>query len=172
MACEPARPRQPLLSEISRQSKLRLLLRFLPAGATVLEVGTGDGWFARQLRDRGHRVTTLDLAGAADVVGDVNDWARLGLSAQSFEAVVALEVIEHVDCLPALVALCRPGGLIFLSSPHPRGDWVMRLLEWLQLTQKRTSPHHNLTDFALLPLEKVVLRRPLGIHQVGLFRTP
>lgn len=172
MACEPAPRRQPLLSEISRQSKLRLLLRHLPPGATVLEVGAGDGWFAAQLRKRGHRVTTLDQIGEAEVVGDILNWAELGLAAQSFEAVVALELIEHVDCLAALVALCRPGGLIYLSSPHPRWDWVMKLLEGLRLTQRRTSPHYNLTDFTRLPLEKVVLRRPLGIHQVGLFRAP
>jgi hypothetical protein len=38
------------------------------------------------------------------------------------------------------------------------------------LTQKRTSPHCNLTDFAKLPLPILKLRRPLWIHQVGVFR--
>jgi 2-polyprenyl-3-methyl-5-hydroxy-6-metoxy-1,4-benzoquinol methylase len=164
--------RQPLLSELSRQRKLSLLLAYLPVRAQVLEVGAGAGWFATQLRQQGHQVTTLDLNGPADVVGDVREWAQLGLAAHSFDVVVALEVIEHVDCLAALVELCRPGGLIYLSSPHPRGDWIMKILEWLGLTQKRTSLHTNLTDFARLPLKRITLRRPAGIHQVGLFRTP
>lgn len=162
--------RQPVVSELSRRSKLRLLLRHLPPLSSVLEVGAGEGWFAAQLGARGHRVTTLDLARPADIVGDINSWRALGIRAGSFDAVVALEVIEHVDCLAALRAVCRTGGLIFLSSPHPEWDWCMRLLERLSLTQTRTSPHSNLTDFATIPLPAVVRRRPMFIHQVAIFR--
>lgn len=161
---------QPLLSAISRARKWALLARHLPPGSRVLEVGTGDGWFARQMRTAGHQVTTLDLMPPADVVGDIQNWRVLPLPAGHFDAVVALEVIEHVDCVEALQALCKPGGLIFLSSPHPRWDWVMQGLESLRLTQRRTSPHVNLVDFHTLPWEPVVQRRPLGVHQVGLFR--
>lgn len=161
---------QPLLSAISRSRKWALLAHHLPPTARVLEVGTGDGWFARRLREAGHHVTTVDLQPPADVVGDIQNWRQLPLPAGHFDAVVALEVIEHVDCVEALQALCQPGGLIFLSSPHPRWDWVMQALEALGLTQRRTSPHINLVNFHQLPWEPIVRRRPLGIHQVGLFR--
>ena len=166
----PSDTRQPLLSEMSRRAKLRLLLKHAPPRATVLEVGPGSSWFARQLRQRGFRVTTIDLAGDADIVGDVNDWERLGIRPHSFDVVIALEVIEHVDCLGALRTICNHGGLILLSSPHPRFDWVMQLLEAAHLTQKRTSPHVNLIDFATIDLPAIVRRRPLRIHQVALFR--
>jgi 2-polyprenyl-3-methyl-5-hydroxy-6-metoxy-1,4-benzoquinol methylase len=165
--------RQPLLSEISRSRKLGLLLRHLAPGSRVLEVGCGDGWLTRRLRARGHRVTTVDLVADADLRGDILQWRQLGLAEGSFDAVVALEVIEHVDCIGALTDLCAPGGIVFLSSPHPRWDWVMQVLEGVHLTQPRTSPHCNLTDFRALAgsrLRPVVLKRPLGIHQVGVFR--
>ena len=161
---------QPILSEISRRRKLSLFLRHLRPGDSVLEVGAGAGWFARQLRDRGWRVTTLDVTPPADIVGDINQWESLGIRPSSFDAVVALELIEHVDCLHALAAVCKPGGLIMLSSPHPDFDWLMVILERLHLTQKRTSPHVHLTDLAAIPLPRVVLRRPLLIHQVAIFR--
>lgn len=162
--------RQPLLSELSRQRKFALLEKHLPAQARILEVGTGDGWFARKLRALGHTVVTVDLAPPADVVGDILNWRTLPLGAHAFDAVVALEVIEHVDCLDALRALCKTDGLILLSSPHPRWDWVMKILEAIHLTQRRTSPHCNLTDFSTLALARVAFKRPLWIHQVALFR--
>jgi 2-polyprenyl-3-methyl-5-hydroxy-6-metoxy-1,4-benzoquinol methylase len=162
--------RQPLLSAISRNRKFTLLNKNLPPKSRVLEVGTGDGWFASRLRECGHDVVTLDLDGLADVVGDIRDWRNLGLQENTFDAVVALEVIEHVDCLDDICALCKQGGFIFLSSPHPRWDWVMKVLEFIHLTQSRTTEHFNLTDFSTIDLGRIVFKRPLFIHQVALFR--
>jgi 2-polyprenyl-3-methyl-5-hydroxy-6-metoxy-1,4-benzoquinol methylase len=164
------RERQPLLSEISRRRKLALLGKYLEPRSRVLEVGTGDGWFAEKLRALGNFVVTLDLVPPADVVGDIRCWRDLGLDEGSFDAVVALEVIEHVDCMDCLRALCRKDGYILLSSPHPDWDWVMILLERLHLNQRRTSAHSNLTDFQSIDLVPIELRRPLFIHQVALFR--
>jgi 2-polyprenyl-3-methyl-5-hydroxy-6-metoxy-1,4-benzoquinol methylase len=161
---------QPFLSEISRRRKFSLLNKHLPPKSRVLEVGTGDGWFAGRLRMCGYDVVTLDLNSPADVVGDILTWRNLGLGEGSFDAVVALEVIEHVDCLDAICALCKQDGLIMLSSPHPKWDWVMKVLEAIHLTQRRTSEHCNLTDFSAIRLVPVVLKRPLIIHQVALFR--
>lgn len=162
--------RQPLVSELSRRRKLALFDRHLRPASTILEVGSGEGWFTTRLRQRGHQVTALDLEPPADVVGDVREWRALGLPEHGFDAIVALEVIEHVDCIGALSELCRPDGLIMLSSPHPRWDWAMKILEACRLTQRRTSPHDHLTDFTRLPLEPLTLRRPMWIHQVGIFR--
>lgn len=160
----------PLLSELSRRSKLKLLLERLAAHSSILEVGSGSGWFSRRLRESGYAVTTADLAPPADVVGDINRWRELGLAPHAFDAVVALEVIEHVDCLESLRSLCKVGGLIMLSSPHPNWDWAMKLLECVRLTQQRTSPHDHLVDFADIALPALVRRRPLFIHQVAIFK--
>ncbi len=162
--------RKPILSEISRRNKFALLKKYLSAKSNVLEVGTGDGWFANNIRSLGHKLVTIDLEEPADIVGDIRDWKQLQLEKDSFDAIIALEVIEHVDCLNILRTLCKTNGLILLSSPHPRWDWVMKILENVHLTQKRTSAHCNLTYFSEIPLQRVVFKRPLGIHQVALFR--
>lgn len=158
-----------LLSLISRRRKLALFLKHAPARARVLEVGSGEGWLTCSLRGHGMTVVSMDLNPPADIIGDVNAWRSLGLEPHSFDAVVALEVIEHVDCLKSLTELCKCGGLIMLSSPHPRWDWTMKILEGLRLTQRRTSAHDHLLDFSTIPLKRVALKRPLAIHQVGLF---
>jgi 2-polyprenyl-3-methyl-5-hydroxy-6-metoxy-1,4-benzoquinol methylase len=159
----------PVLSEISRRRKLKLIVDHCRPQDAILEVGAGSGWLAARLRERGYQVTTLDLVAPADVVGDVCRWQQLGLPAAAFDAIVALELIEHTDCLEALKCLCKPGGLIMLSSPHPRWDWVMKVLEGLRLTQRRTSPHDHLTDFRTIKLPHIHYRRPGLIHQVAIF---
>lgn len=118
----------------------------------------------------GHRVTAIDLTPPADIVGDILDWETLGLPPHAFDAIVAFEVIEHVDCADAIARLCRPGGPIFLSSPHPDWDWAMRILEALGLNQPRTSPHDHLVDFGTLPFDPISMRRPAWIHQLAVFR--
>jgi 2-polyprenyl-3-methyl-5-hydroxy-6-metoxy-1,4-benzoquinol methylase len=162
--------KQPLLSEISRRRKLNFITNYLQPNALILEVGAGTGWFSKRLKDRGFQVVSLDLKGPADIVGDIKHWRDLKLRPQSFDAVVALEVIEHVDCLDSLCSLCKQSGLIMLSSPHPQWDWVMKILEHFRLTQMRTSEHINLTDFKSIRLPVVLLKRPMWIHQVAIFR--
>jgi 2-polyprenyl-3-methyl-5-hydroxy-6-metoxy-1,4-benzoquinol methylase len=159
----------PLLSDVSRNNKLKLIEKHCTRQDSILEVGSGSGWFAANLRQHGYRVTTLDLAMPADIVGDINQWEQLGIRQGSFDAVIALEVIEHTDCLTALQAVCKVGGLIMLSSPHPKWDWVMKTLEYLRLTQKRTSPHDNLIDFKKITMPSVLNKRPALIHQVAIF---
>ena len=161
---------QPLISEISRKHKLKLLLKYLRSGASILEVGAGSAWFSEQLRKRGYVVTTLDLVPPADIVGDINQWKQLGIRPHSFDVVVALEVVEHIDCLATLRSVCKVGGLIMLSSPHPKWDWTMKILEFLHFNQKRTSAHVNLTDFNCIEMPALVRKRPMFIHQVAIFK--
>jgi 2-polyprenyl-3-methyl-5-hydroxy-6-metoxy-1,4-benzoquinol methylase len=158
-----------IVSELSRRRKLATLTRELRGPLSVLEVGTGDGWFAARLRAAGHRVTTLDLKPPADIVADIRHVpGDLG----KFDVVVALEVIEHVECFASLVDLTEVGGLIFVSTPHPSWDWFLWLLERLRLTQPRTSPHSHLTDVSTSPDPRARVRwasRPGWVHQVSLF---
>lgn len=144
--------RHPFISEVSRRRKLVFCRRYLKPSDRILEVGAGDGWFARRLVERGFRVQTLDLLGPADYVGDVRDFAALGIAPHSFDVLIAFEVIEHVDLLPAARQILVPGGLLILTSPYPPADPVLKLLEWLHLCQKRGSPHDNLVDFRRLRL--------------------
>jgi 2-polyprenyl-3-methyl-5-hydroxy-6-metoxy-1,4-benzoquinol methylase len=158
------------ISSISRVRKLALFVANVPPGSRVLEIGPGEGWFSAELRARGYAVTTLDLEGNADIQGDVRTWRGLGIEPGSFDAIVALEVVEHVNCLEDMKGICRPDGFILMSSPHPDWDWLMKGLEALRLTQRRTSPHDYLVDFSQIDLEPIVLRRPMHVHQVALFR--
>jgi len=161
----------PLLSDYARRKKIRHFLDPIPKDARILEIGCGSGWVGQYLKQRGWKdYVGLDLSAPADVVGSIKDWRNLGLAAGSFDVILAFEVVEHVDCFQECYDLLKPGGRLLLTSPVPRMDWVLRLLEWLGLNQKRTSPHDHLVDFRLVPqFERKQIKIVAFLSQWGTF---
>jgi 2-polyprenyl-3-methyl-5-hydroxy-6-metoxy-1,4-benzoquinol methylase len=108
-------------------------LSYLPAGSRVLDAGCGNGFFAKQLHDKGYDIVGLDseesgITHARRLCPDVrfevasvyDDFA--GLFGTQFDAVVSLEVIEHLfdpRTFVARVQEClRPDGKFILSTPY------------------------------------------------------
>ncbi|MCL2541511.1 MAG: class I SAM-dependent methyltransferase [Nocardioidaceae bacterium] len=130
-----------------------------PAGRRWYDIGAGDGKFLAMARDHGYAVRGNDLFEAApaiarqkyDVQIDLGDLRTYDLEPQD---VVSLWcVIAHnadpVSLLRAAADVLRPGGVIFLQTPHrsavdraalralraSRG----RLSHW---TDRRIAAHH------------------------------
>jgi SAM-dependent methyltransferase len=164
----------PALSDYAQRKKIDYFLKPLPKDARILEIGCGSRWVGDHLRGNGWRnYVGADLVPPADIVGDIREWRSLGLKSESFDVVIAFEVIEHVDLVQEAYDLLRPGGLLLLTSPVPHMDWAMKLLEALRLNQRRTSPHDHLVYFERIRLfEPVSLRRKAGLSQWGILRKP
>ena len=162
----------PILSRIARKKKVQYFFRGIPKSARILEVGCGDKWLGRELQRRGWtQYTGLDLSLPADVAGDIRDWKELRIPAESFDIIVAFELVEHVDCFKDMYQLLKVDGHLFLTSPRPNMDWLCKILEWLKLTQKRSSPHEFLIDFRKIPYFVASRLRYVGvISQWGIFK--
>jgi len=135
---------------------------------SILDVGCGGGLITEPLTRLGARMTGLDPAAenieaarrhaegqGLDIayrVGRIEDLAAEGLT---FDAVVCLEVVEHVPdpaaFLKTLAGLVRPGGLMLLS------------------TINRTLKAYFL---AIIGGEYVLRWLPIGTHQWDRFVTP
>ena len=159
----------PILSDIAAAKKCHFFLDRLPKDAAILEIGCGSKWVSAYLKRNGwNNYVGLDLVPPADIVGDIKKWRELGLEPNSFDAIVAFEVVEHVDCFEECFALLKPGGLLLITSPVPQRDWVLVLLERMGLNQKRTSPHDHLIDFRTIPYFKMLeYRQVAGLSQWG-----
>jgi hypothetical protein len=121
------------------------------------------------LQSRGHRVTTVDIEESADYMINIKNWRQTNLKEHSYDVIVAREVIEHVDCIQDIQDLCRPKGLIFISTPHPSFDWLLKRLEGLGINQKRGTAHDCLVNLRDIPIQAIKIKRPLWIAQMGVF---
>lgn len=137
-------------------------------GLAVADIGCGGGLLAEPLTRLGASLTGVD-PGADTIaaarrhakeqglaidyrVGQAEDLAREG---RQFDAVLALEVVEHVPDVAAFIATCaalvRPGGLLVLST-------INRTLKSFAL--------------AIVGAEYVLRWLPVGTHQWNRFVTP
>jgi SAM-dependent methyltransferase len=121
----------------------RIVLEALPPGASrVLDVGCGDGILAAELREAGVlQVVGLDLdrpvlerararndgVGIEWIHGDVLDVA---LEPESFDAVVSVATIHHMDAARSLerfAELVRPGGVMVVIGLAANDWWDIPL---------------------------------------------
>lgn len=156
--------RDQICAETGRDSKA---LRSL-AGLSVLDIGCGGGLACEPLARMGATVTGADASAENIAVAKVHatemgldiDYRAttaedLAAAGHQFDAVLALEIIEHVadpkGFLSALSKLVRPGGLVIVS------------------TLNRTAQSYAL---AILGAEYVMRLLPKGTHDWSKFITP
>jgi len=105
------------------------LKRYVPPGSKVLDLAAGRGAFASRAADEGYRVTANDIdqsewivPGVPKTSADLNDSIDSVMGGEKYDAVVAMEVIEHLNSPPKLLRDCRnllaPGGVILISTPN------------------------------------------------------
>jgi ubiquinone/menaquinone biosynthesis C-methylase UbiE len=124
------------------------------AGKRVLDVGAGTGRFTEEALRAGARVTATDIGtnllrqihaktGASLFAADACD---LGLVAESFDAVISSECIEHTaDPLRAVREMCRvlkrPGVLV-VTTPNKVWHFSAVIAERFNL-----RPYHGLENW-------------------------
>jgi ubiquinone/menaquinone biosynthesis C-methylase UbiE len=133
------------------------------AGKTVLEIGCGQGAFAKLLAERGAFLTAADfsriaveatsalLHGIPNAVVCVADVERIPISDESFDLVISQETLEHVPDprkgLSELVRVTKRGGRLIVTTPNylsPIG--LYRLGKWLARSEftEQGQPINNL----------------------------
>jgi len=137
-------------------------------GLSILDVGCGGGLLSEPLARLGARVTGIEPSGESIAVAKAHAAAAglavdyraapaedLLIAGESFDVVIASEVIEHVTDPAAFVrtlsGLARPGGLVLLS------------------TLNRTAKSFLL---AIVGAEYVLRWIPAGTHDWAKFVTP
>jgi 2-polyprenyl-6-hydroxyphenyl methylase/3-demethylubiquinone-9 3-methyltransferase len=137
-------------------------------GTCVLDLGCAGGFMAEALAARGAQVTGIDPARRAVAAARARSWAtrsgvdylvgageRLPLADASFDAVVCVDVLEHVQDLGMVIAevarVLRRGGLFLFD----------------------TINRNPLSALAVVTIAERVLRLlPPGTHEAGSFIRP
>jgi 2-polyprenyl-6-hydroxyphenyl methylase/3-demethylubiquinone-9 3-methyltransferase len=138
------------------------------SGLKLLDIGCGGGLISEPLARLGADVTGIDPAPEnietarrhAEAIGLAVSYRQalvedLAAENATFDAVLCLEVVEHVPDVPAFLKICsglvRPGGLMIVS------------------TLNRTLKAYFL---AIIGAEYVLRWLPVGTHQWERFVTP
>ncbi len=99
---------------------------------TVLDIGCGNGWFTNQIASQGIEITGIDASESGiENCRKLMPKGRFSvasvyepdiLEGEQFDAVVSIEVIEHLFYPGKLVELARaklkPGGRFILTTPY------------------------------------------------------
>jgi SAM-dependent methyltransferase len=116
--------------KIRHDRRARFLVSGLPRTSTILEIGAGTGFQTTALLAAFDRVVGIDISPDLLAIAKqraprasyyVMDAHRPAFSAQSFDAVVGVSVLHHLDWDRALAnyhPLLRPGGVIRFSEPN------------------------------------------------------
>ena len=141
-------------------------------GALVLDLGCGKGRFARRLERAGARVVGFDLSSRmlaeADGLDRVRGSARaLPFGDGTFDAVVAVEVFEHVEDVAVAIAEARrvlkPGGRLIVVDKNAASLNAQR--PWLpSLVVKRIDERRGLWMY---PADGPVHERWFWPHRLG-----
>lgn len=153
--------------KIGNKIKLKLLLPYLKKKDKILDLGCGDMWLTNFLKNKDYNCVGFDLEKPADIVGDVKKYK---FKKDSFDVVIALEMIEHVDCFLEIKKMLKPKGILILSTPVPHFDWFCYLNERLGIFQKRTSPHSNLFYLKDVPFKSIYKATLFGLVQFGIYK--
>ena len=134
--------------DLSRRAWVEALVRRMPSGARVLDLGCGCGVpVARDLAAAGLAVTGVDLSDvqveraralvpdATFVRADATDPRQVSFPDGSFDAVICLYMLIHVplaeqpSLLTRIASWLAPGGILLLTAGHQA--WTGTEENWL-----------------------------------------
>jgi 2-polyprenyl-3-methyl-5-hydroxy-6-metoxy-1,4-benzoquinol methylase len=110
------------------QEKIRWINKYIEFGKekSILELGSGAGWYSKYLADNGCQVTSLDMEplfkDARINLKVANLENKLDFDDKSFDYVVAWDIIEHVgnekQLLEEIKRVSKPGAKCLISVPN------------------------------------------------------
>jgi len=144
-------------------------------GFRLLEVGCGTGVFLEVATGRGWQADGVELSpdmarlaggrnpGSQVTVGDIQDQ---GYKGAGYDAVIALDVLEHVVSPSKMMQICRealrPGGLLLLQTPNTHSlRFRAQGATWDML-----MPDQHLTLFSPHSLQGLLASHGFGILEM------
>lgn len=130
------------------------LNRHLPTGATVLDVGCGNGIISRSLGKKGFTVLGIDISEKAiekakalnkldNVSFRVMSAEELAVSQEKYNAVICSEVLEHLEqpdkLLTVLHQSLKPDGVLIVTVPNGKGPREVLVTKPVIAMQKKNN---------------------------------
>lgn len=126
-----------LLQEYARINRIKLIKTFLKHSDRILDLGCGDGWLKKGLPE--HNIISTDLWNG----NLLSNATLLPFRNESFDKVIVIEVLEHINCQDEIKRVLKPNGLMIVTIPNPDKEAILDVLILLDLVGKKITPHIN-----------------------------
>jgi SAM-dependent methyltransferase len=166
---------------VGKRMILRALLRDLPNGSKLLDLGCGTGGVLRDWMDRSVCVG-VDRSGLAlaicarrgfDTLARA-DLTRLPFRQESFDAVLLIDVIEHLDddvaFLRSAAELVGPGARVVISVPAFQMLWSQHDVTFQHRRRYRASQLERVVRSAGLEPERITYTNALLFPVAAIWR--
>lgn len=154
--------------KFAQKIKVNMLIPFLKKGMKIIDLGCGDMWLTSFLKEQGYDVVGFSLTKPADIVGNVKKYE---FNNNYYDVVIALEMVEHVDCYKEVFKMLKPNGLFILTTPTPHFDWFCLMMEKMGIFQSRgDTPHSHLIYLRDVPIFKTIVAKTFFFLQFGVFK--
>ena len=145
---------------------LETIRRHIGYHAEILDMGCGAGFITNALAIAGHEVTGVDLSGsclkiaeAKDATGKVKyvlgDVYQLPFSRESFDVVVAMDLLEHVvdpqKVISQATRVLRPGGLFIYNTFNKNPFSWLLVVKGIPWFVKNTPEDYHVYSLFITP---------------------
>jgi SAM-dependent methyltransferase len=120
---------------------------FVKDSESLLDFGAGDLTLKNKFTKAGYKGQYFTCDVSTDFKYDFSSLEEIISKKKKFDAVLVLEVIEHLSLsefekfLPALISLLKPGGKLVISTPNPHS---INSVWSTDLTHVKSYPHPDL----------------------------
>lgn len=145
----------------------------------VLDIGCGGGFLTNHLANVGHQVTGIDLSPSSLEAARQNDTTKsvkyltanaysLPFEDQTFDAVAAMDILEHVENPDQLIKeagrVLRPGGLFFFHTFNRNILSYLMIIKGVEWFVKNTPKNMHVYNLFITPKELKKKCREQGLH--------
>ncbi len=144
----------------TKHEELRLrqyiLSRLKTDSMTILDIGSGGAWLAKEINFKKNKLISFDLSGKnikkalkrypnQNHFGVVGDALNPPFKKNSIDCIVASEIIEHLvnpqEFVSQMLNILKPGGIFIISTPYKEELQYYLCIHCNQMTPKNAHLH-------------------------------
>ena len=166
----------------------QLFRKYVPPNSSILDLGSGEGAWAKRLHDASYKVTACDVEVRPDRgfpfpyhKADLNANFSDNFPKGGYDAISFIEVIEHLEnprhSFRQIAALLKDGGLVLVSTPNTSGVYSrVRFFFTGQMAMFTDAAYNvgpgHITPLTAWQLEKVFMENGFSVLERAFHDAP